>query len=450
MKKSILTINILLLAVTSLFSQQQVLTYGEAVNIAVKQNITIKQQKNQLKVNQAEKRQSIANFLPGVGASGSAYRTDGLQFSNEVSSLVNTSIDRVNYNIGANMTIFNGLVNVYRLKQTNQLYEAQKEQVEQSVHDIILQVSQQFLQVILDKELLIIAKEDSVVQKKLYEQLVAYVKVGTRTETELLTQEAQLKTSEATLITKQNKLRSDKAELAKTLLFKPGKEFNVIGPKWDVDSILKIRYNPDSLMQIAIDNRPDLKRLQAKRNASLQGVRVSQSGYMPSISIYYNYGSYFASNNLRLNPVDSMYHQITFKNQLLKENYSSQYGFNISIPIFNRMQTRTNVVQSKIRYENSKLAYKDFEMQLFLDVQKACQDFLSDKKSYLAKVTSADAFQKAYQKQLEMYQVGQGSLVELNIENQRNIQAQSEKIQAEYTLYFQQIVLQYYTGRLRN
>jgi outer membrane protein len=70
------------------------------------------------------------------------------------------------------------------------------------------------------------------------------------------------------------------------------------------------------------------------------------------------------------------------------------------------------------------------------------------KESYQAYEVSADASNKSYEKQLEFYRLGQGSLIDLNIENQRNVRAQSEKIQAKYTLLFQTIVLDYYLGLL--
>jgi hypothetical protein len=41
-----------------------------------------------------------------------------------------------------------------------------------------------------------------------------------------------------------------------------------------------------------------------------------------------------------------------------------------------------------------------------------------------------------------------GSLIDLNIENSRRIEAQSEEAQAKYNLVFQQIVLKYFIGVL--
>ncbi len=107
------------------------------------------------------------------------------------------------------------------------------------------------------------------------------------------------------------------------------------------------------------------------------------------------------------------------------------------------------MVRSKIGYENAKLDYQDFEMQLEIDIQNAYQDFISQKETYLANRIRAIASSLAYEKQKELYRMGQGSLIDLNIENRRTIEAQSDEAQAKHNLVFQQIVLEYYVGNLR-
>jgi len=447
MERLFSTIIISFFTVTSLFSQIKILTYEEVVLIAVENSIIIRQRQNDLKINKVNKQQSVANFLPNVGINAGNYRTDGRQWSNEESTMVNTSIDRANYNIGANMIVFNGLKNIYQLKQSNNLLEAQKEQLEQSRQNIIYIVSQQFIQILLDKELVLIAEQNIEVQRKLYEQLDIYVKTGTRTKTELLSQEAQLKTSKANFLLLKNQLQKEKANLAKTLLLESEKEIDVFQPDWDVANILNTNYDMDALYQIALNSRSELKRLQAEEKANLNNVIISRSDYVPKITFYYNYGSYYSSDYRRLNS-DGLYQAIAFDSQLLKENKTHQYGFNISIPIFDRLQTRTNVTRSKIMHENSRLELQNFKMQLFIDVQNAYQDLVSYKEIYFANLLSAEASQLVYEKQQEMYRMGLCSLVDLNIENKRKIEAQFEVVHAKYNLFFQQIVLNYHIGNL--
>src|SRR5690554_35595 len=371
MKKLILTSSILIFTGLFVLSQSRVISYEEAISIALENNITIKQEQNNLRVSQAEKQQSVANFLPGIGASGRGYRTDGRQWTNEESAMVNTSIDRASYSIGADMTVFNGFRNIYKLKQSNKLLEAQKHQVEQSKQDILYLVSQQFIQILLDKELVLILEQDVEVQRKLYEQLEVYVKTGTRTKAELLSQKAQLKTSEVHLLAQNNQLRHNKASLARILFLDADSEFSLLQPNWDVDSILNANYDIDLLCQIGLHARPEQKMLEAIEKANQDNVAISRSGHLPRISIFYNYGSEYSSNYRRINPEDGLSQRIQFDDQLLRENYSHQYGFNISIPIFSRLQTKTNVVRSKMVYENSKLEYLNFELQLLIDIRNA-------------------------------------------------------------------------------
>ncbi len=425
-------------------SQDLILSYEDALNIAVEKNILLQQQKNQLKLASAQHIQSYANYLPDLNIVSSGSRTTGRQFSDARGEIIDGEQDVFDYNINSTMLVFNGFRNYYQLKQTSQLFNAQKNQVEQSIQDVIFQTSVQFLQILLNKELMKVAEEDIVIQKRLYEQIEILVNAGTRTHTELLTQEAQLRSSEANGIDIRNQYLTAKTNLAKTLLFEPGKEFEILYPEWNVEDVLLQDYNLDTLFNIAIKNNYDLKRLKYQEEAAHNGVRISKTALMPSVSIFYNYRSYYLSGL-----VDSDSALIPFEDQILRnEIYWNRFGFNINIPIFNRLQNRTAVVQSKINYENSKLTSIDAELQLYLDLQSAYQDFVSYKESYIANKTNALAAKKSYERQNELYRLGQGNLTDLNLENQQFIQAESGKIQAEYTLLFQQIILDYYLSTL--
>ena len=419
-------------------SQDSLLTYEDAVQIAVEQNVVIRQQKNQLKLNKAEQQQNIANYLPDFNATATANRTLGRHWVNEQSRFVTSATNVAGYSVGTNIVLFNGLRNYYSLKQTNQLYAAQKNQVEQSIQDVIFQTSQQFLQILLDKELLRIAEENLEVQKRLYNQIETYVKLGTRTTSELITQKAQLQVAEVNLIQRKNSLSSDKAFLARTLLFEPMKGFDIAYIGWNIDDVLNLQLNIDSLIETAKISSPELKRLEAIRKSSKTGIHLSRTQLMPNLTGFFQSRSGYSSGDT----INS------FQWQIFDMNVSQQFGFSLNIPIFNRLQARTNIVRSKIDYENSDLQYIDAEQQLIIDIQRAYQDLISFKYSYIANTELEEAAKMAFERQTELYQMGRGSLTELNIENQRYIQAQSERIQAEFTLLFQKIILDYHVGTL--
>jgi outer membrane protein len=152
----ILIAGILYLTAASAFAQEAntTLTFNEAVQIGLKNNVTLNQQKNTLFTRQVQKTQGIANFLPSVSINGEARRTDGLQPTADYKDLKDSQIDEVNASIRANLVIFNGFNNINTLNQNVNLFKAQSSLVERSKQDVIFNVTNQYLQVLLDQELL--------------------------------------------------------------------------------------------------------------------------------------------------------------------------------------------------------------------------------------------------------------------------------------------------------
>jgi len=446
MYKSIYVIAITLLS-ASLLGQDQ-LTYHDAVQIALEQNISLRQQKNLLELNRAQTQQGYANFLPAVNAFGSGDRIDGRQWLAEEARMDNRSVDRASYTLGADLTVFNGFQKVYQLNRSKENLEAQLYLVEQSTQDLILQTSQRYLQILLDIELLTVLEKNLSVQQLLYDRVKAQQQLGSRTVADLLGQEAQLKTSELQLLQMQNQLHSDKANLSRILMLDISTDFTVEAPNWDVDSIMNFDYQLDSLWEEALRNRPTIYQMKAQQDAAKQSLNIARTSLIPRINVFYNYGSSYASNATRQDVITKQYNSISFREQLENANVTQQYGFNITVPIFNRLTNRANIIQSRIAYENAQLDYLDFEKQMDIDIENAYTNHLAFTAAYRANVVRAAAEEKSYERQQEMYRLGQGSIVDLTVQNQRYMDALSEKLQSKFTLLFQQIVIDYNIGTL--
>ena len=133
---------------------------------------------------------SMADFLPSLNANFSGNRTTGQQFIFNVLMKVNPFVDVTSQsfsgNMSANITIFNGFENIYKLKTkptTLNYHEKRiyREQEEQLIFDTAIR----FLQVILENELLEIAKENLVTSQRQLEQVQAQVEVGSRPAVDL-------------------------------------------------------------------------------------------------------------------------------------------------------------------------------------------------------------------------------------------------------------------------
>jgi outer membrane protein len=217
--------------------QEQVLTFKEAVEIALKENVNIKSQYNQLQTIGAQRLNNKAQYLPSVSISGGGSRTDGQQINNQTGVGENITSDFFQAGIGARLPLFNGMSRISNLKSSHADFHGQEHSIARSKQQVIVDVANQFLQVLLDQELLKISQQNLETQKKLLEQIRNFKEVGTRPITDLYNQEAQVKNLEVQVLRSQNALRNDKSILAQILQIEPVLDFQVVNPNWDVNSI---------------------------------------------------------------------------------------------------------------------------------------------------------------------------------------------------------------------
>ena len=418
------------------------LTYREAVRIALQNNLTLNQQENNLIVRQVQKNQSIAAFLPSVSIQGSARHSEGQQPNPDGGELLDLSVDNVDANIQAGMVLFNGFNRINTLSQYSNQFRAQTSLVKRTEQDVVYNVTTQYLQVLLDQELLRIAAEVHRVQNVILNQLREQVNLGARAAADMYTQDAQVRNLEVSALQARVTLENDKALLAQTLQLDPSipvkLEFPSIENSLDIQSM-----SLDSLYDVALANREDLKQAEYQAKANLYAYKASVSGYFPSLSLFASYGSQYIST-LKDRPVYG-----TFSNQFGTVFPSLSYGVSLNIPIFDRLVTRTNRVFNKITYENSVLQRENIQKTVKIDVKQMYSNYITAQQSYQASQVQLRAGELALRTQQEGFILGAASQVELAQANQVYVQAAASRAQAEVTLLFQQMLMEYALGTLR-
>lgn len=414
------------------------LTFEEAVKIGLERNVFLKQQKNQLENNQAQKLAAVGNYMPNLSISGVLQRQEGQQANTTNGNLENLTTDYIGGQLNSGVTLFNGLRNYNNLSQANNQLLAQGYLIKRSTQDVVSFVANQYLQVLLDQELVRIAEENFKTQNTILEQIQGFVDAGSRAVTDLYNQDAQSKTAQVALIRTRNTLSNDKSILAQTLQLDPSQPFEVAYPSLAEDLKKYKDVSLDSLIAIALANRSDLKQLDHQVKANRYGYRAALAPALPSVNLFANYGSFYYS----LIADD-------FSGQFKTLNPSLSYGANLNIPIFNRFQTRTQRVSSKVQLDNSLLNYQNLEKTVKLEVQRAQNNFINALENYDASLAQFQAGELALQTQQESYRLGVSAQVALAQANQTFVAGAAAKVQAEVTLLFQKILLEYSLGTLQ-
>ncbi len=421
----------------------QSLHFSDAVTIALENNIDLRQESNRLDIFQSDKSSSYAQMAPSISMSANLGRNDGNSFNQQEGRVVNGELDFMNGSVNMNLSIFNGFNQLKQTKQATSALESQAHLVTRTRQQVIRDVASQYLQCLLDKQLLIIAEENLVNQQELYRQMVEMVNAGSRAEVDLVNQRYQQKNAELLVLKAEIKLRNSKADLSQLLQLDPSLTFDVVEPTWELSAFAFEKYEQDSLYQIAMEQRRDLLQLRASEEASRYGLGAQRGRYYPSLNAFFNYGSAY---NLIVGTPDSVSRD--FGQQFFEDNRYKTYGLALSIPIFQGLQTRNQVVRAKVNYQNAQLQTKQLENTAKLEVLNAHQNLKDALTNYDVTQVQLEAAELSLELEEERYRLQASSFVEYTQANANYVEAKGTHAQAKYVLLFQDILLQFTLGTL--
>lgn len=429
---------LLFLVLPSWAQKSSELTFEEAVKIGLERNVALNQQKNQLELNQVQKLAGFGNLLPSINLGGVFQRQAGQQPNTTTGDLEDLKTNYIGAQLNGNLTLFNGLRGINSLGQANSQLMAQSYLVKRSTQDVVSVVAQQYLQVLLDQELLKIANQNLKSQIALLEQMQGFYDVGTRAITDVYSQDALMKAAQVSFIRAKSNLQNDKSLVAQTLQLDPSQGFEVAYPSFTADLSGFQEIPLDSLISIAMSNRADLEQAKYQVKANRFFHKSLVSNYTPSISLFANYGSFYYSEI-----------PLSFGEQFRNFNPSFSYGANLTIPIFSRYTNKVQRMNATVIHKNSELNRQNLEKTVKIDVQRARTNLINAMENLEASQSQFKAGELALKTQQESYDLGISNQVALAQANQVYVQGAAAKAQAEVTILFQRILLDYSLGILK-
>lgn len=410
--------------------------------MALERNVDLRTQGNAVDRANAQLMQAGAQMLPTAQIGGDLYARKGRQQIQNPETNQVEFVDVVSNNFGASLNtslpLFGGLNRIQTFRAGLSNLRAQEYGEERAKQTVIFTVAQQYMQVLLSYELYIIAKDNLRNQSENLKQIQEKVELGALAPVDQYNQLAEVKRLESVAIRALNTYETDKLLLGQTLQLEPGIDFKVENPGFSVDEAIQLNVNLDELYETAIASRPDFKQQQLTVQSNSRTVNALRGNYFPTVSAFYNYGSSYNS-------------QVSFtrNDQLFDINPYHFYGLSFSIPIFNGLNTRTRVQLAKVDLRNSELQHGNLKTTIYRDVKSAYLNFETAKTSYVSAVNQLEAASQAYNLEKERYDLGASSFFQFSQASNALILGQAAKAQAEYTLMFQETILNYQVGKLK-
>lgn len=440
MKKIIL----IFMAITvSIFAQKQ-LTLDEAIKIALQKNPNLIKLQNSLSGSEAQLKNAYGNLFPSLGAQAnwSWQRIDdaGSQQRNFLGEIVNvppSTVENRNYSvgIGGNVVLFNGLANYASISLNKENLKATEYNISKMKQTIVYQTSDFYYSVLNAEEMMKVREENVKYFKKFYESVIERNKLGLVPVADVYSAQVQLGNAELALIQAQNDYDRLKNGLLTFLALNVLDDYQLVDPfakdkSVDANSYLKNFEDIQTLVNVALDNRFDFKSQQLQLKAAESNLTIAKSGFFPTLSADYSYGSGAVD-------INKMF-----------DRKSLRVGMTLSIPIFSNFSTENQIQQAEINKMNLQEDLSSLERQIKIEIKQGYNDLIAAKKSLDVANENVTAAEENRKINLERYNLGSATILEVLQSNRDYIDAMRNKINSIYDFYRKYDNLNNAIGRL--
>jgi len=118
----------------------------------------------------------------------------------------------------------------------------------------------------------------------------------------------------------------------------------------------------------------------------------------------------------------------------------------LSIPIFNRWATRTNISNTKIQVYDAEYNLTGTKKDLYKAIQQAHADAVNSYQNFISRQEAVLSSEEAFKYTQQKYEVGMSSAVDFNIAKNNLIKAKSDLLQSKYEYIFKNKILDFYKG----
>lgn len=426
------------LALLSIFTfsfSQKKWSLQECVDYAVKNNLQVIS--NQYNADIQSKNLEIAkrDKLPSVSGSFSNNANFG-QGRDFLGQSVRTDASNNSASVGANIQLYNnGRIKKSAEKSQYEL-DATLLDVEKVKNDISLQIAQQYLQVLLNKEVKKISDEAVSNAEKVLKRAKITTEVGTTAKTI---------EAEATASLAREKQRQKSAEidiqrslfsLAMLLQLKDYRNFDV--QEVPLPNLLDAPLNStDNIVEKAYENQPQIKAAETRIFAAQKQTEIAKTAFFPTVSASAGLGtSYYDPFGSKNNGFLKQY----------QDNFGQQVGVSANIPIFNKGITKLQVEQAKISESIAKNTLEAQKVEVQQNVQRAYFDANANYENYIAAIEAEKSTKLALDFAEKSYEAGRTTIYDLNIARNNYVNAQGSVSQAKYNYIFSMKLLNFYAG----
>jgi outer membrane protein len=449
-------------------------TLADAVRIAVDESPEVRRGEALGRGESAAVRAARANRLPVVDLQVAPQQRYGLGFDQTTGEVVSQTVETVSMGVGASLPLYDGgrtrsLVREAELRRQSSLVG-----LERTRQQVALDVAQQFLTLLLDREIAEIEAENYEAAQAQLARVAELVEAGARPRGDLFAQEAVVAQRRTALVVAEGAVERDRVVLIQLIGLDPLGAYRFVGPdleRLEASGLLDAPLAPlVELIEAARELRADRRSQELAIQAAEASVGSARAAGRPSVTLSGNLGTGYSSLQQRAvgetpllpvtlpdgSPILLGGQPLTFPGDptlettpvfaQFSDNRSGSLGLVLTVPIFDRYQTRRSVVEAQIQAETARIQLDALDRQVAAEVQQAVVEARTARAQLDAAEAQVTAAEEALRVERDRYRLGAGTLYDVAEAQTRLAEAQSQRAQAAYGLAFRRVLVRLAVG----
>jgi outer membrane protein len=408
---------------------QECIRYAKERSISVKMQ-HIAQQNQEIRLNTAKNQR-----LPNLSANADQRFSFGRGPSPVDNSYQSMNSSSTSFSVSTTAPLFTGFQIPNNIAAAKFDLQAATADFEKAKEDIELAVISAYLQILYNKELLAITKNQQTLSAQQTERIEELYKSGKASEAQVYEVKSQMANDELAVVQTKNDLQLSVLTLSQLLELPSPEGFDVETPNIDTDFLLLS--NPEETYANALTTQSAIRADEFRLASSEKTVKAARSAYYPQLS----FGAGYSNNYYKINGFVN-----SSLSQQLKDNESKYIGFSLNIPIFNRFETRNNIRSAKLNVKNQELQLDNTKKTLYKEIQQAYYNATGAKEKYKSAEIALESAKKAYEFAKEKFENGRSTTYEFNDAGNNLMKSSANLAQAKYDYVFRKKILDFYNG----
>lgn len=414
------------------------LTLEQALEIALSENPTIKIADQEIEIKRYEKQGTYASLYPQIDATAQYQRviekqTMSMDFGGQTQSIKVGSDNSFSGGITASMPIVNAQLWT-SLKVSALDVELAVEKARSSRLDMVEQVATAYYSALM-------AKESLALYKRVYDNAVENNKnvkkkydVGSVSEYDLITSNVTVQNAIPNVFEAENSVTLTLWQLKALLGIDLEKNIDVAGSLMDYEAAMNYGYD---LAQLNLEDNSTMKQLDIQEQQLQKALKITKLANVPTLSINAAYLYTALGNDGKFFVRDAW-------------NPYSYAGVQLNIPIFAGNSKRAATRQARLNLSNIQLQRENTERQLRVSIVQYINNMDTSVKQFHSANATVEQAQRGYDISVKRYEIGSGTLVEVDNSQLALTQAELSRNQSVYNFLTSKVALDKVLGRFEN